>query len=146
MKEIRLKISDLFGLDPQRADHPKDLAAITAYVVKHYAFLPKPILVRVEGDEVVISFPEEPDAKREEAARLAARAVKRASEGQYEKAIGIYKRVLELQPSFHAARRDLAMTYVEVGDIESATNHLIEVLRLDPKDAWSWVVLANLYI
>ena len=93
-----------------------------------------------------ISFPEEADAKKEEARRLADRAVKRASEGNYEKAIGIYKRVLELQPSFHSARRDLAMAYVEVGDVESATNHLIEVLRLDPKDAWSWVVLANLYI
>ena len=38
------------------------------------------------------------------------------------------------------------MAYVEVGDVESATNHLIEALRLDPKDAWSWVVLANLCI
>jgi len=51
MKEIRLKISDLFGLDPQRADHPKDLAAITAYVLKHYGFLPKPIAVVFEGDD-----------------------------------------------------------------------------------------------
>ncbi len=124
----------------------KDLAAITAYVIEHYAFLPKPIAVTLDGDEIVISFPEEPDAKKEEARRLTDRAVKRASEGNYEKAIGIYKRVLELQPSFHSARRDLAMAYVEVGDVESATNHLIEVLRLDPKDAWSWVVLANLYI
>ena len=38
------------------------------------------------------------------------------------------------------------MVYMEVGDIENATNHLIEVLRLDPKDAWSWVVLGNLYV
>jgi tetratricopeptide (TPR) repeat protein len=146
MKEIRLKISDLFEVDPQSREEPKELAAITAYVLKHYAFLPKPIAVMLEGDEVVISFPEEADAKKEEAKRLADRAVKRASEGNYEKAIGIYKRMLELQPSFHSARRDLAMAYVEVGDVESATNHLIEVLRLDPKDAWSWVVLANLYI
>ena len=51
-----------------------------------------------------------------------------------------------MQPSFHAARRDLAMAYVEIGDVENATNHLIEVLRLDPKDAWSWVVFGNLYI
>ncbi len=146
MREIRLKISDLFEIDPQRGNDAKDLAAITMYVLKHYAFLPKPLLVTLEGDEVVISFPEEPDAKRDEARRLADRAVKRANEGNYEKAIGIYKRVLELQPSFHSARRDLAMAYVELGDVENATNHLIEVLRLDPKDAWGWVVLANLYI
>jgi tetratricopeptide (TPR) repeat protein len=146
MKEIRLKISDLFEVEPQTRDQPRELVAITAYVLKHYAFLPKPIAVMLEGDEVVISYPEEADTKRDEAARLAARAVKRASEGNYEKAIGIYKRILELQPSFHSARRDLAMAYVEVGDVESATNHLIEVLRLDPKDTWSWIVLANLYI
>jgi tetratricopeptide (TPR) repeat protein len=146
MKQIRLKISDVFQIDPQSSDDAKDLAAITSYVLKHYAFLPKPIAVTVEGDEVVISYPEEADAQRDEAARLAARAVKRASEGNYEKAIGIYKRVLELQPSFHAARRDLAMAYMETGDVENATNHLIEVLRLDPKDVWSWVVLGNLYI
>ncbi len=146
MKEIRLKIAELFEIDAESGDEGKDLAAITAYVLKHYAFLPKPIAVTIEGDEVVISFPAEPDEKKEEARRLADRAVKRASEGNYEKAIGIYKRILELQPSFHSARRDLAMAYVEIGDVESATNHLIEVLRLDPKDAWSWVVLANLYI
>jgi len=145
-REIRLKIAEVFEVDPQTTDQPKGLAAITAYVLEHYAFLPKPIVVTLEGDEVVISYPEEADAKKEEARRLADRAVKRAKEGNYEKAIGIYKRVLELQPSFHSARRDLAMAYVEVGDVENATNHLIEVLRLDPKDAWSWVVLANLYI
>ena len=45
MKEIRLKISDLFEVDPQSREEPKELAAITAYVLKHYAFLPKPIAV-----------------------------------------------------------------------------------------------------
>src|SRR5437773_996870 len=123
MKEIRLKISDLFGIDPQTEDRPKDLGSITAYVLKHYAFLPMPFAVVVEGDEVVISYPEEAEAKRAEAARLTERAVKRAREGDYKKAIGIYKRVLELDPSFHAARRDLAMAYMELGDVENTTNH-----------------------
>jgi tetratricopeptide (TPR) repeat protein len=102
--------------------------------------------VTVEGDEVVIQYPEESTVAQAEAARLAERAGKRAAEGNYEKAIGILKRALELQPSLHKARRDLAMAYVETGDVDNATNHLIEVLRLDPGDAWSWVVLANLYI
>jgi hypothetical protein len=86
MRQIRLNISDLFEIDPQSGDDAKDLGAITAYVLKHYAFLPKPIAVTLEDDEVVISFPEEPDAKKEEARGLADRAVKRASEGNYEKA------------------------------------------------------------
>src|SRR6266478_8641102 len=133
MKEIRLKLSDVFEVDPAAAEIQADIANITAYVLKHYSFLPLPIAVTVDGDEVVITYPEEPEPKKEEAARLTERAVKRASAGEYEKAVGIYKRVLELQPSFHAARRDLAMAYMELGDVDNATNHLIEVLRLDPK-------------
>jgi hypothetical protein len=71
MRQIRLKISDVLEIGPQSGDDAKDLAAITIYVLKHYAFLPKPIAVTLEGDEVVISFPEEPDANKEEARRLA---------------------------------------------------------------------------
>ena len=58
MKEIRLKIAEIFEVEPQITDQPSDIAAITAYVLKHYAFLPKPIAVTLEGDEVVISYPE----------------------------------------------------------------------------------------
>lgn len=102
--------------------------------------------VQLEGDEVLVSFPQESADSETEAGRLCQRASKRAAEGDYAKAIETFKRVLEKQPSLHAARRDLAMAYVEVGDVDNATNHLIEVLRVDPQDAWSWVELANLYI
>lgn len=37
------------------------------------------------------------------------------------------------------------MIYVETGDVDNATNHLIEVLRLDPSDSWNWVMLGNLH-
>ena len=89
MKEIRLKISDLFEIDPQTEDRPEGLAAITAYVLKHYAFLPKPIAVILEGDEIVISYPEEAGTKREEAAKLAARAMKRASNASWPTRFGV---------------------------------------------------------
>jgi tetratricopeptide (TPR) repeat protein len=144
---MRFKIAALFEFEGKTPPtNATDLASITPLVLKRFGFLPQPVLVTVEGDEVVIQYPEESSAAQAEAARLAERAGKRAAEGHYEKAIGILKRVLELQPSLHKARRDLAMAYVETGDIDNATNHLIEVLRLDPGDAWSWVVLANLYI
>jgi tetratricopeptide (TPR) repeat protein len=146
MRTIRLKISNLFEFEGQPVSGSPDIATVTALVLKQFGFLPQPVLVQIEGDEVVIQYPEEPAVAQTEAARLAERAGKRAAEGNYEKAIGILKRVLELQPSLHTARRDLAMAYVETGDVDNATNHLIEVLRLNPRDAWSWVVLANLYI
>ena len=126
--------------------HDQDMANITLLVLKQYGFLPQPIMCQVVGDEVEITYPEESEANLMEAERLSERAGKHATTGNYERAIGILKRVLELAPSMHRARRDLAMAYVEIGDVDNATNHLIEVLRLEPGDAWSWVVLANLYI
>ncbi len=146
MRTIRLKISDLFEFEAQPAPVSPDIDAVRDLVLERYGFLPQPVLVQIDGDEVVIQHPEESTPAQTEAARLAERAGKRAAEGNYQKAIGILKRVLELQPSLHTARRDLAMAYVEARDIDNATNHLIEVLRLNPHDAWSWVVLANLYI
>jgi len=83
---------------------------------------------------VSISFPQESTAAQAEAVRLAKGASQRAGEGSFEKAINIFKRVLELMPSLHPARRDLAMAYVKYGDVENAVNHLIEVLRLNPQD------------
>jgi tetratricopeptide (TPR) repeat protein len=146
IRTIRLKISDLFEFEGQSVSGVPGTAAVTALALKQFGFLPQPVVVQIEGDEVVIQHPEEPAAAQTEAARLADKAGKRAAEGNYAKAIGILKRVLELQPSLHPARRDLAMAYVETGDVDNATNHLIEVLRLNPRDVWSWVVLANLYI
>lgn len=146
MRVIQLKVTDLYDFEGRTPDTKPDSDAISALAIKQFSFLPQPLTVLVEGDSVSISFPEESTAAQAEAVRLAKRASQRAGEGNYEKAISIFKRVLELMPSLHLARRDLAMAYVESGDVENAVNHLIEVLRLNPQDGWSWVVLANLYI
>jgi Tfp pilus assembly protein PilF len=37
------------------------------------------------------------------------------------------------------------MAYLENGDSEEAKNQLIDVLRIDPKDVWGYLLLANLY-
>lgn len=147
MRTLRLKIRDLLEPDGQQpSDRVPDVTELTLLVLKQFGFLPQPLTITVEGDEVVLQFPEESTAAQAEAARLAQKGAKRAAEGDYARAIDTLKRALKLQPSLHAARRDLAMACVELGDVENATNHLIEVLRLDPTDAWSWVVLGNLYL
>ncbi len=146
VRVIRLKVSDLYDFEGRKPDANPDSDAITALALKQFSFLPQPLTVMVEGNDVSLSFPEESEAAQNEAVRLAKRGSQRAGEGSYEKAINIFKRVLELMPSLHLARRDLAMAYMETGDVDNAVNHLIEVLRLNPSDVWSWVVLANLYI
>lgn len=146
MRTIRLKLAELYDLEGDAPVPQPGAGDIERLVLKRYGFLPQPLIVVVEGDEVLLSFQEESATAQAEAKRLTERAEKRAADGHYEKAVGILKRALELQPSYHGARRDLAMAYVALNDVENATNHLIEVLRLDPRDPWSLVVLANLYI
>jgi tetratricopeptide (TPR) repeat protein len=121
IRTMRLKIAALFEFEGKTPPtNGTDLVSITPLVLKQFGFLPQPVMVTVEGDEVVIQFPEESTAAQAEAARLAERAGKRAAEGNHEKAIGILKRALELQPSLHKARRDLAMAYVEPRSISSS--------------------------
>lgn len=147
MRTLRLKIADLFQFDGQPPAHgTADAATITSLVLQQFSFLPQPLTVTIEGDEVLISFPEESTAAQAEAARLAQKAGRHAAKGDFSRAIDLLNRALHLQPSLHNARRDLAMCCMETGDIDAATNHLIELLRLDPTDAAHWVVLGNLYL
>jgi tetratricopeptide (TPR) repeat protein len=146
LKAVTITFNDLFEFDgqPVPAQRP-DASAIEAIARRQFAFLRQPLQIDVGENAVTISFNLEATAAQDEAIRLAERAKKRADEGSYDKAISLYKRVLELNPSHPKARRDLAMACMESGDIEGAKNHLIEVLRLNPGDAWGWVVLGNLY-
>ncbi len=147
MQEIRIKIVDLYGFgNIEEPPSSPSVEAISALITEHLSFLPAPQNIQIDGEEVILSFKDGNTTKEEEGKRLALKAARRAEEGDYDKAIGILKRAIELYPLLHSARRDLAMAYVEVGDADNAVNHLIEILRIDPKDTWSWVVLANLYI
>ena len=146
MNVVTIAINDLFDFEGYAAPAVRpDDDTILAMVKRQFAFLPQPLDIEIGDSAVTVSFPSESKNAQMEASRLAERAAKRATEGDSTKAISLLKRVLDLQPSFHQARRDLAMNCMEVGDVESAKNHLIEVLRLNPGDAWSWVVLGNIY-
>ena len=146
MRTATVSINDLFEFAGQTppAMRPKD-ATLIDMAERQFAFLPGRPKIEVQKDAVTVSFSEESPNARQEAERLADRAGKRAAQGEHKKAIPIFNRVLELHPTLHRARRDLAMIHMELGDMDSARNHLIEVLRLNPEDAWSWVVLGNSY-
>jgi hypothetical protein len=104
--------------------------------------------VKVEGDKVLVEFPEETPGSRAEAARLAEKAGKRASEGNYGKAVDIYQQVLGLHCreakdsadedgkfsiDFNAAMRDGAPAKVKVTSrISRTVTHEIESTVDDP--------------
>lgn len=146
MNVVTIAIGDLFDFEGRTlpAVRPDD-ETITAMVRRQFAFLPQPLQIEIADKSVTVSFAAESATAQQESTRLAERAGKQAAAGEFAKAISLLKRVLDLRPSFHQARRDLAMSCMEIGDIENAKNHLIEVLRLNPGDAWSWVVLGNIY-
>jgi hypothetical protein len=94
VRVIQIKVADLYDFEGRTPVSNPDSDAISALAIKQFSFLPKPLTVLLEGDNVSISFPEESLAAQDEAVRLAKRASQRAGEGNYEKAIGIFKRVL----------------------------------------------------
>ena len=117
-------------------------------IVQHlrhvYEFLPSETIISIADGIVKIDIPEHVIANKLEAIRLHEKASQRAKSGEYTKSIGIWERVLELDPSYVLARRDLGMALMEVNRIADAKEHLIEAATLDPKDSWSYVVLGNI--
>jgi tetratricopeptide (TPR) repeat protein len=143
--ELRLPLADLAVLLGQEAAG-LDAARLREKLVDFYGFLPDSTAITVDGEFVVIGWPDGSAANKAEAERLAAKAAQRAKRGEHAKARDILRAVLELDPSATDARRDLAMVCVELGEMDEAKDHLIEVLKLNPKDAWALVILANNYV
>jgi hypothetical protein len=94
--------------------------------------------VTVDGEMVTVTPRPVGPSTMAEADRLQEKAASRAGQGEFAKAEGIYRRVLELNPLAMKARRELAMVLVEMGkpgdavDLAARSN-IIEVKRKVPK-------------
>ena len=105
----------------------------------------KDSVVSVDGDVVTVCPDEVSAANAEEALRLTAKAAMRARQGEYAKAAGIYRRVLELDPQRQDSRRELAMALVEMGQTSDAMDVLLDVLKVNPRDHQALLILGNHY-
>jgi Flp pilus assembly protein TadD len=146
MNQITIPLEELFKSEVSTDPQNTDLMAIGIEVARRYHFLPQPLFIHAEGDRVILQFPDAPKANKAEAARLAERAAKHARNSNHQRAIAIWRRVLELIPSDLVARRDLGMVYSELGDVAKARQSLAEALLIDAEDSGSLVALANLEI
>jgi len=132
-------ISVIDGLDLTRGSNVE----IGERLRQVFNFLPKEAKIEVANGIVTIDIPDSPDKAKLEADRLHDKATQRAQQGDYRKAVKILERVIELDPANVAARRNLGMAYVELQETDKARDILIEAALLDPKDAWSFVVLGS---
>jgi tetratricopeptide (TPR) repeat protein len=145
MPEIAISIADLRLLGGRALDAVPE-AEWPAEIAKLFDFMPGTPHVRIEGGTAYVSFVGEGPGARQEAARLYEQASRKAQKGEYSRAIDLFARSLAANPADTAVRRDLAMACMEAGRLDEAEDHLIEVLRLDPADAWAFVILGNLFV
>lgn len=146
MPSLRIAIGDILT-DP---DEPDDLTALSteeaeARLKEVYGFLGAGVDVSVDRGVATISVPDAEADRAARAKRLYTRAVQAAGKGQYERAATRLRDVLRVLPLDMQARRNLAMSQMEAGDGAAAKKHVIETLRLNPKDAWAFVILGNLH-
>jgi tetratricopeptide (TPR) repeat protein len=114
-------------------------------IAEIFSFLGKLTDVEIRDGVVMIHAEKAPAAKAVEADRFAERAARRAREGDFTRAVELLNRALDLNPGLQSAHRDLAMSLMELGKYAEAKDALIDALKLDASDAWSFVVLGNLY-
>lgn len=146
MFTLAVRLADLEFLSPHALSGGLSTSELIDVIRKQFGYLPGEVDVEISDGVAIIQFEEASPQEQTEARRLLEKAAKRAKSGEFRKAKEIYERVLELDPAMADARRELAMTFFELGDMSAAKDQLIDALRLKPDDAWSYVVLGNIYV
>jgi Tfp pilus assembly protein PilF len=143
---IAIPLKDIM-IDPDREIDlvSMDRGQAVDLIKKSFAFLSTVIDVSIEDDIAFITFPEQNKQQVDRALQIYQDAVKAAENGKYGRAIHLFKKTLDILPNHTDALRNAAMAYLEAGNPEEAKNHLVELLRMDPKDAWGYLLLGNIY-
>lgn len=132
------------------AEHEIDLSLLPTeeainLIKKSYNFLSTMIDVSINHGIATISLPENKSQQTDKGLSLFQEGVKEAEKGKYQRAIQLFRKTLNTLPNHTEARRNLAMAFLESGHPEEAKNHLIEVLRLNPNDKWSYLLMGNIF-
>lgn len=145
MGVIHIKVHDL-TLDPA---NPIDLASLPPEEVlrlirESFGFLDESTDISIDGDDLVIQYAEQEPSKLQNVMESYERGIKEARRGDYAKAIKYFKRALVIAPYHLDARRNMAMAFLERGDVAKAKELLLECMRLHPDDGWTYVLLGNI--
>jgi predicted Zn-dependent protease len=114
-------------------------------VQKIYGVIAEVMDVTVRDGMVEIEFKDATPEKFGAAMKKLAKGVDEAGNGRLPAALKLFQEVLAVIPENVAARRNMAKVYLEQGKLEKAKQHLQECLQIDPKDAWSYIMMGNIY-
>ena len=112
-----VQLADLKFLTPHDLSGGLSAAEIIDVIRKQFDYLPGDVHIEIGDGIVTIQFEGASAQEQTEARRLFEKAAKRAKGGEFRKAKDIYDWVLELNPAMAAARREMAMTLFELGDM-----------------------------
>ena len=141
---IIVRLEDII-VDPEKEINleniPEDEA--TELIKKSYGFLSTTIDVHIKDGIATIESTDEQLKSTDEALGFYDDGIKEANKGKYNRAIKLFEKALQKLPEHVDARRNMAMSFLEIGNAEEAKNHIIDVLRLNPKDVWGLILLGN---
>lgn len=146
MISISIALNDLI-LNPTQ---PVDWSAlpeddILVYLGQIYSFLPDPISIAVEGQTATIASPFD-SQNNQRSRKLFDKATAEATRGRYPQALSLLEQFLAQVPDNVDGRRNLGMVHLEMGQIAAAEKHLLEAYHLDPQDAYTLLLLGNIYL
>lgn len=110
-----------------------------------YSFLPAPLGIAVEGETATVESPFD-SQKTSRQHKLLERATDEANRGRYAQAVKLLNQLLEHLPDSVDGRRNLGMAYLEMGQPDLAEKHLLEAYHLGPQDAYTLLLLGNIYL
>lgn len=146
MPTIIVPLKD-FVIDPE---HPVDLTQFSTSeaierVKQSFDFLSTVVDVKLYDGILTITLPEEKGQRAAEAVEWFEHGNRLAQRAEYKRAINLFEKTLKRLPNHVDARRNLAMAHLESGDPDTALDLLVQVLKINPKDTWSYVLLGNIY-
>ena len=144
--KLSIPLNDIM-LAPGRRFDPSSSSEreVIERVRKIYGVIAEVMDIAVRDGMVEIEFRDATPEKFAEAMKKLAKGVDEAGKGRLPEALKLFQEVLAVIPENVAARRNMAKVYLEQGKREKAKQHLQECLQIEPTDAWSYVMLGNIY-
>ncbi len=145
MLTVTLPLADIIiDIDNQPDFKTLPEAEIISRLKEAYAFLGTEPDVTVSDDTAVIQINVETQPTKH-SRKLFEKATNEASRGRYSQAIKYFSSVLQHQPDNVDAHRNLGMAHLESGEVAEALTHILHALRLNPHDAYSLLLMGNIY-